>query len=122
MKTQLNLRRDLTCSICLKDISDPKEAHVFWRSRKRGVPMIAVAHVKTCDTPDLWRRYSTWENLDRFLDRQEEMRLYFNSKLFQKEFSRKDVKEGLERIFLSIPDEYFNVSEEDLRKWYESSL
>ena len=77
MKISLELRPDLTCSICFKPITDVKRANIFWRSRERGHPMIAVAHGQTCDTPDLWRRYSTWEHLYRFLDRQEEMRLYF---------------------------------------------
>ena len=114
MKIPLQLRTDLTCSICFKPITDSKRANIFWRSRERGHPMITIAHSQTCDTRDLWKRYSTWRQLKGFINKQDEMRLYFNSKLHLKEFTRRDVKEGLERIFVSVPDEYFNVSEKEL--------
>jgi hypothetical protein len=117
----LEVRSDITCSFCLKPVTDFRYAHVFWCRRSRGHPMISVSHAE-CDTPDVWEYYSSWTNLSRVTERQEEIRIYFNAMIQEDEFTRQEVKDGLEQIFQSVPDEYFRFTQEDYVAFNEENI
>jgi hypothetical protein len=108
----LEVRSDITCNFCLEPVTDFRDAHVFWQRRSRGHPMIAVAH-SACDTADVKQYYSLWTHLFQVTERQEEIRRYFNVEIHHNQFTRQEVKHGLEQLFQSVPDEYFRFTEDD---------
>ena len=109
---KLEVRSDITCNFCLKLVTDLRDAHVFWQRRSRGHPMIAVAH-SACETADIRKLYPSWTHLSQVAERQEEIRRYLNVEIHDKQLTRQEVKDGLEQIFQSIPDEYFCFTEDD---------
>jgi hypothetical protein len=75
-------------------------------------PKIAVAHAH-CDTGRVKTYYQLWDHLHHLIDDHDWIRAYFTFEIMEGTLTPQEVKEGLEQIFRSVPDGYFEFDEPD---------